>query len=273
MPSVHEIKKFQYRSVWISDIHLGHHGCKTDYLIDFLDTIQCEHLFLVGDIVDLSYMRRKGLNLPQSHLNVVRKILGKAKQGTKVVYIPGNHDEDYREFDGSRFGNIEIHNKYIHETADGKRLLMMHGDEFDSAVRCNKFAVYLGEKTYDILLYLNRWLNTFRRKLGFQYWSASNYLKTKVKNAASIIKDFEQAVAHEAKRSNVDGLVCGHMHHAEIRKIGDVLYCNDGDWIENCTALVENHEGALEILHWSDVIKSLKHHPAESSQTELRKAA
>lgn len=273
MSSVDNNKQINYRTVWLSDVHLGHRGCKADYLIDFLDTVQCEHLFLVGDIIDLWHMRRKGLYWPQSHNNVMRKILGKAKRGTKVVYIPGNHDEDFREFDGTCFGNIEIHNKYIHESADGKRLLMIHGDEFDSAVRCSKLVIYLGEKAYDILLYVNGLINAFRRKLGFPYWSISNYLKKKAQNAVSIIEDFKRAVVHEAKRLNVDGIVCGHIHHAEIHKIDDVLYCNDGDWVENCTALVEKHDGSLEILHWSDVIKSLNHHSAVSSQAEFKKAA
>lgn len=273
MTSIHKIKKFKYRSVWLSDMHLGHHGSKADYIIDFLDTVQCEHLFLVGDIIDIWHMRRKGLYWPQSHNNVMRKVLDKSKHGTKVVYIPGNHDEDFRAFDGTSFGNIEIHNRYIHKTADGKRLLMIHGDEFDSAVRCSKLVIYLGEKAYDILFHVNSWLNYFRRKLGFPYWSISNFLKTKAQKAVSIIEDFKRAVVHEAKRSNVDGIVCGHIHHAEVSKIDDVLYCNDGDWVENCTALVENYDGSLEILHWSDIKKSLKHHPVENSQIESRKAA
>lgn len=267
MNHILQIRPLRYRSIWLSDIHLGYRGCKAEYLIDFLNSVQCENLFLVGDIFDLWYMRRKGLYWPQSHNNVIRKILGKAKHGVKVVYIPGNHDEDFRELDGMEFGNIAIHSRYIHETVDGKRLLMLHGDEFDHAIRCSKLVSYLGNRVYDVLLYTNRWLNAFRRKLGFPYWSISVYLKNRVKNAVNVIRNFEQAVAHEAKRAGVDGLVCGHIHHAEIRQIGDVLYCNDGDWVENCTAMVENFDGSLEILHWSDVIKPVKKHPVSQPDT------
>jgi UDP-2,3-diacylglucosamine pyrophosphatase LpxH len=247
--------------VWLSDIHLGNRGCKADFLLHFLHSVECENLFLVGDIIDMWSMRRKGFYWPQKHNNVVRSILGKSKHGTRVIYIPGNHDEDFREFDGTVFGNVEIHNRYIHMTADNKRLLMLHGDEFDSVIRCSKLVGYLGDTAYDFLLYLNRWLNVFRRKLGFPYWSISAYLKHKVKNAVNVISKFEQAVAYEARRSNVDGLVCGHIHHAEIRNIDGVLYCNDGDWVESCTAMVEHEDGKLEILHWSDEVRSVKEHP------------
>jgi len=269
MNSVYQLRPLRYRSVWLSDIYLGYRGCKAEYLIDFLDSVQCEYLFLVGDIFDLWYMLRKGLYWPQSHNDVIRKILSKAKHGTRVVYIPGNHDEDFRELDGMVFGNIAIHNRYIHETADNKRLLMLYGDEFDNAIRCSKLVSYLGERAYDVLLYTNRWLNALRRPLGFPYWSISTFLKSKVKNAVNVIPDFEQAVAHEARCAGVDGLVCGHIHHAEIRQIGDVLYCNDGDWVENCTAMVEHRDGMLEILHWSDVIKPIKQHPLTDADKQI----
>ncbi|MGD8743650.1 MAG: UDP-2,3-diacylglucosamine diphosphatase [Granulosicoccaceae bacterium] len=261
MTAMHRGSTRKYRSIWLSDIHLGNRGCKADFLLHFLHSVECENLFLVGDIIDMWSMRRKGFYWPQKHNNVVRSILGKSKNGTKVIYIPGNHDEDFREFDGTVFGNVEIHNRYIHVTADNKRLLMLHGDEFDSVIRCSKLVGYLGDTAYDFLLYINRWLNVFRRKLGFPYWSISAYLKHKVKNAVNVISKFEQAVAYEAKRSNVDGLVCGHIHHAEIRHIEGVLYCNDGDWVESCTAMVEHEDGKLEILHWSDEVRSVKEHP------------
>jgi UDP-2,3-diacylglucosamine pyrophosphatase LpxH len=273
MSPIYQIRPLTYRSVWLSDIHLGYRGCKAEFLIDFLESVQCEYLFLVGDIFDLWYMRRKGLFWPQSHNNVIRKILGKAKHGTRVIYVPGNHDEDFRDLDGMVFGNIEIHQRYVHQTADDKKLLILHGDEFDSAIRCSKLVGYIGDRAYDVLLYLNRWLNAFRRRLGFPYWSISCYLKSKVKNAVNVIRNFEQAVAHEAKRTGTDGLVCGHIHHAEMRHIGGVLYCNDGDWVENCTALVEHHDGSLEILHWSDEIKQLKHHPVSNQKPNEKKFA
>ena len=259
------LPKRKYRSIWLSDIHLGYRGCKADYLLHFLHSVECENLFLVGDIFDIWYMRRKGLYWPQSHNNVIRSILGKAKHSTKVIYIPGNHDENFREFSGTVFGNIEIHNRYIHTTADNKRLLMMHGDEFDSAIRCSKLVGFIGDHAYDFLLYLNRWLNYFRSKLGFPYWSIAAYIKHKVSNAIKTINNFEQAVAYEARRSEVDGLVCGHIHHAEIRDINGVLYCNDGDWVENCTAMVEHRDGSLEILHWTDEVRSVKQFPSSQS--------
>jgi UDP-2,3-diacylglucosamine pyrophosphatase LpxH len=262
MASVHQMRPLRYRTIWLSDIHLGYRGCKADYLLDFLRSTECEHLYLVGDIIDIWAMKRRGVYWPQTHNNVIRTILGKAKHATKVVYIPGNHDEILRDYDGQVLGNVEIHKDYIHETADGRRLLMLHGDEFDSVIRCSRIIAYLGDTAYDLLLYLNRWFNVARRKLGFPYWSISAYLKHKVKNAVNVISNFEKAVAYEADRRNVDGLVCGHIHHAEIRKINDVLYCNDGDWVESCTAMVEHQDGTLEILHWSDQMHSMKSHPS-----------
>jgi len=257
MESISRLSPMRYRSIWLSDIHLGYRGCKADYLLDFLRSTECEYLFLVGDIIDIWAMKRRGLYWPQSHNNVIRTILGKAKHGTKVIYVPGNHDEMLRDYDGLVFGNVEIHLDYIHETADGRRLLMLHGDEFDSVIRYSRFIGYLGDTAYDFLLYLNRGVNYFRRKFGFPYWSISAYLKNKVKNAVNVISNFEQAVAHEAKKRDVDGLVCGHIHHAEIRYINGVLYCNDGDWVESCTAMVETQGGLLEILHWSDSVHTM----------------
>jgi UDP-2,3-diacylglucosamine pyrophosphatase LpxH len=258
MSPIHRLRPLRYRTIWLSDIHLGYRGCKAEFLLDFLRSTECENLYLVGDIIDVWSLKRRGLYWPQAHNNVIRTILGKAKHDTKVVYIPGNHDEIFRDYDGFVFGNVEIRNSYIHTTADGRRLLMMHGDEFDSVIRCSRWVGYLGDHAYDFLLYINRWFNLFRRKLGFPYWSISAFLKNKVKNAVNVISNFEHAVAHEAQRNDVDGLVCGHIHHAEINYINGVLYCNDGDWVESCTAMVEHHDGELEILHWSDKTHSLK---------------
>ena len=270
MDKVVTMQPQRYRTIWLSDIHLGYKGCKADFLLDFLRSTECEHLYLVGDIIDVWAMKRKGLFWPQTHNNVIRTILGKAKHETKVVFIPGNHDEIFRDYNGLVFGNVEIHNNYIHTTADGRRLLLMHGDEFDSVIRCSRLLAYLGDYAYDFLLYINRWVNFLRRKLGAPYWSISSYLKHKVKNAVNIISNFEQAVAHEAKRHNVDGLVCGHIHHAEISQINDVLYCNDGDWVESCTAMVEHHDGSLEIIHWSDKTHSMKSHPVPTNNKEKK---
>ena len=248
---VHQLTPLKYRSIFISDVHLGFRGCSADYLLDFLRNTECEYLYLIGDIIDVWEMKKR-LFWPQAHNNVVRTILGKAKHGTKVVYIPGNHDEVLRDYAGMEFGNVAIERNAIHETAAGKRLLVLHGDEFDSVVKCSRLLAMLGNRVYDWLLYANRWVNVFRRHLGFPYWSLAAYLKHKVKNAVQFISDFEQAVAREAKRRGADGVVCGHIHRAEITELNGVLYCNDGDWVESCTALVERHDGNLELMHWTE---------------------
>lgn len=273
MNDITRIQPVNCRTVWLSDIHLGHHGCKAEYLLDFLRNVECEYIYLVGDIIDVWHLKRKGLFWPQSHNNVIRTILGKAKHNTKVIYIPGNHDEMFRDYDGLQFGNVEIHNKYIHHTADGRKLLMMHGDEFDSAVNCNSLISLLGDRGYDFLLYFNRYLHAVRRKMGFPYWSLAGYIKSKVRNAMNIIEKFEAAVAHEAKHAQVDGIVCGHIHHAQIKDINGVLYCNDGDWVENCTTMVEHHDGTLELLRWHETVSSLEVHPPKQNALNENRAA
>ncbi len=241
----------RYRSVWISDVHLGFRGCSADYLLDFLRHTECSRLYLVGDIIDLWQMQKK-LYWPQLHNNVIRTILGKAKHDTQVFYVPGNHDELLRDFDGMSFGNVTINSELIHTTADNRKLLVLHGDQFDSIVRCSKFLAKLGGRLYGVLLRFNILVNIFRRRLGFPYWSLAGFIKHKVKNAVQYISNFEEAVAYEASRKGVDGVICGHIHRAEIRQIGDVLYCNCGDWVESCTVLVEREDGSLELLNWSD---------------------
>ncbi|MBV1914152.1 MAG: UDP-2,3-diacylglucosamine diphosphatase [Pseudomonadales bacterium] len=241
----------RYQTVFISDIHLGFKGCQAEELLEFLNTIETKTLYLVGDIIDVWQMK-KGVYWPQSHNNVLRKIFGMAKTGTRIIYIPGNHDEIFREYDGSSFGNIEIKKNAIHRLANGKQMLVMHGDELDAVVQSSKLVAMAGSTLYDWLLKANYWLNLVRRKLGFKYWSLSACIKHKVKNAVSYISNFEQALTYEAKRRGVDGLICGHIHHAEISEIDGLTYCNDGDWVESCTALTEDFEGNLEILHWMD---------------------
>ena len=255
-------KSLHYRAVWISDVHLGFKNCRADYLLDFLHCVQCDTLYLVGDIIDFWAMRRS-VYWPQEHNNVVRTILGKAKHGTRVVYVPGNHDEILRDYDGMRLGNVEIRDQAIHTTADGRRFLVLHGDQFDSVVKCSRLLAMLGGKGYGLLLRANRYVNWVRRRLGFPYWSLAAHIKHKVKNAVNFISNFEQAVAHEAREQQVDGLICGHIHHAEIRDMDGVLYVNDGDWVESCTALVEHADGRLELLHWSDTHHALKHELGE----------
>ena len=240
------------RSVFVSDVHLGSKGCRADLLLEFLRSVEVDYLFLVGDIVDLWAMR-KNFYWPQEHNNVLRTVLGKAKGGTRVVYVPGNHDEDLREFCGSVFGNLEIHREFVHRTADGRQLLVMHGDEFDAVVKCSPWLAKLGSTAYDFTLWLNHHVNAVRRLFGLSYWSLSNYLKHRVKNAVQYITSFEQAVAHAARRRGVDGVVCGHIHRAEIADIGGVQYCNDGDWVESCSALVEDMNGRLSIWSWAEM--------------------
>lgn len=244
----------RYRTVWISDIHLGFRGCNAELLLDFLRNVECDTLYLVGDIVDVWEMERR-MFWPQAHNNVVRTILGKAKHDCTVIYVPGNHDEVLRDFAGMDFGNVQIRRQAIHTTADNRKLLVMHGDEMDSVVQCSRVIAVLGSRAYDLLLRLNRYINAARKLFGKPYWSLAAFLKHKVKNAVNFISSFENGVAHEAKRRRVDGVVCGHIHRAEIRMIDGILYCNDGDWVESCTALVENSDGSLEILDWAEITR------------------
>ena len=244
------------RTAFISDIHLGFKGCSTELLQDFLHRVDMDTLFLVGDIIDVWSMQ-KSMFWPQSHNNVLRTILGKAKRGTKVIFVPGNHDEVFREFDGAVFGNLEIHREYIHVGADGRRMLVMHGDEFDSVVKCSPWLAKLGSNIYDVLLAANPYINWIRRKLELPHWSLSMYLKQKAKTAVQYIGSFEEAVASAARKRGVQTVVCGHIHHAEMRDIGGILYCNDGDWVESCTALVEDMNGRLRLVDWPTLRQQL----------------
>ncbi len=244
-PRVHA----HYRAIWISDIHLGTPGCQAEFLIDFLRFNQSWDLYLVGDIVD-GWQLRKHWYWKQSHNDVVQKVLRKSRKGTRVTYIAGNHDEVLRQFIGLAFGDIRIVNEATHDMLDGRRLLVTHGDFFDGVIQHAKWLAYLGDTLYTIVLKLNNHFNRVRHRMGLSYWSLSQYLKHKVKNAVSFISAFETAVTSEAKRRGFDGVVCGHIHKAEIREIDDVLYCNDGDWVESLCALVETHEGELKLIHW-----------------------
>lgn len=241
--------KRKFRTVWISDIHLGTRGCNAVLLLDFLRAIDCETLYLVGDIVD-GWRLRKGWYWPAAHNEVVRRILKLAHKGTRVVLVAGNHDEMLRPYAGMTFGGVEVALEAIHTTADGRRLLVTHGDAFDVVVLYHRWLAFLGDAAYTLLLQLNVVLNRLRRRLHLPYWSLSSYLKKRVKNAVAFIGEFEEAVAHAARERGVDGVVCGHIHSAEIRQIGSVTYYNDGDWVESCTALVEAADGTLSLLDW-----------------------
>ena len=255
----------RYRTIFLSDFHLGTAGCNADLLLDFLKTHECETLYLVGDIVD-GWQLRKGWYWPQAHNDVVRTILKMAKHGTRVIYVPGNHDEHFRDYVGLEFGGIELLDDDIHVTADGRRLLVIHGDQFDNVMLYHRWLAFLGDGAYVLLLKSNRWVNRIRRMLGLPYWSLAAHMKRRVKNAVQFISRFEEIVAHEARDRGVDGVVCGHIHSAEIRAFGDITYYNDGDWVESCTALVEEADGAMRIIDWAE-------HARDEAMRERRREA
>ncbi|MBS0481311.1 MAG: UDP-2,3-diacylglucosamine diphosphatase [Proteobacteria bacterium] len=241
--------KRRYRTVWISDVHLGTRGCKAEMLVDFLRAIEPETLYLVGDIID-GWSLRKGWYWPDAHNEVVRRILKMAHRGTRVVLIAGNHDEVLRDYAGFGFGGVELALEAVHVTADGRRLLVTHGDSFDGVVLYARWLAFLGDQAYALLLRANILFNAVRKQLNMPYWSLSAYLKRRVKNAVQFVCNFEDALAHEAATRGFDGIVCGHIHCAEIRQIGDITYYNDGDWVESCTALAEDAVGAISIIEW-----------------------
>lgn len=253
LPAAPEHRRRRYRTVWISDIHLGTRGCNAELLIDFLDHVDSETMYLVGDIVD-GWRLKKRFYWPAAHNDVVWRVLKRAKRGTRIVYIPGNHDEMFRQFAGLNFGGVEIRRKAIHMTADGRKLLVLHGDEFDAVMLAHRWLAIVGDAAYVTLMKLNTGINAVRRRFGLPYWSLSKMAKHKVKNAVEFIGRFEDVVAHEAKVRAVDGVVCGHIHTAVMREIGGIAYYNDGDWVEGCTALVEHFDGRMEILHWAEEV-------------------
>jgi UDP-2,3-diacylglucosamine pyrophosphatase LpxH len=252
MPGPVDIRR-RFRTIWISDVHLGTRGCNAALLIDFLDHTDSDTLYLVGDIID-GWRLKKRFYWPAAHNDVIWRVMKRAKRGTRVVYIPGNHDEMFRQFSGLNFGGVEIRRKAIHETADGRRLLVMHGDEFDAIMLAHRWLAFVGDAAYGLLLRANVIVNQVRRRIGLPYWSLSKHAKHKVKNAVEFISRFEEVVAHAADSRAVDGVVCGHIHTAEMRQIGDIAYYNDGDWVEGCTALVEHFDGRMEVLHWADEV-------------------
>lgn len=238
-----------YRTIWISDVHLGTAGCQASYLLDFLKYNESDTLYLVGDIID-GWQLRRGWYWPQTHNDVVQKILRKARKGTRVIYVPGNHDALVRQFLGLAFGEIEIADNVVHINADGKRFFVTHGDHFDGVIQHARWLAYVGDSAYTMILAWNRWFNGVRRSLGYPYWSLSQYLKHRVKNAVSFITAFETVMVAEARRRDCDGVICGHIHKAEIRTVDGLLYCNDGDWVESLSALAETTNGTLELIHW-----------------------
>jgi UDP-2,3-diacylglucosamine pyrophosphatase LpxH len=242
-----------YRSIFVSDVHLGTKDCKAEQLNNFLKHNSCDTLYLVGDIIDAWKIQQNKWRWKQSHTNVVRRVLGHAKRGTRVVFIAGNHDEFLRPMIpyGFSFGLVEIHNQIEHIGADGKHYLVTHGDLFDGITRLAPWIAFLGDKAYDFVLSLNNKFNWVRRRMGFGYFSLSQFLKHKVKKAVDFMFKFEENLANYCKKRGFDGVICGHIHHAEIKEINGVTYMNDGDWVESCTALVEHHDGKWEIITWT----------------------
>ncbi|MDE2184302.1 MAG: UDP-2,3-diacylglucosamine diphosphatase [Alphaproteobacteria bacterium] len=240
----------RHRTIFISDVHLGSRGCKAELLADFLEQNACDTLYLVGDIIDGWQLARRWY-WTDDQTRVVGEILRKVDEGTRVVYVPGNHDEFLRNYCGRSVAGIEVVREAIHETAAGLRLLVLHGDQFDGVIGYAKWLAHLGDRAYALALALNDRLHALRHAVGLPYWSLSAYLKRTVKNAVEYVSRFEEVVARAAKPRGVDGVLCGHIHQAEIRQIGPILYLNDGDWVESCTAVVEDASGHLEILRWT----------------------
>jgi UDP-2,3-diacylglucosamine pyrophosphatase LpxH len=240
----------RFRTIFISDIHLGSKTAKAEFLIDFLRVHDAETIYLVGDIID-GWRLRRSWHWPQSHNDVVQKLLRKARKGTRIVYIAGNHDEFLRSFQGEHFGGVVVADRDIHEAADGKRYLVIHGDQFDGIVHNVRWLAYLGDRAYDFAIIVNRIVAFVRHRLGLSYWSFSSWAKVKVKHAVNFISAFQDIVAEEARRNEVDGIICGHIHHAAIETISGVRYINTGDWVESCTAVVEHFDGRFEIITWA----------------------
>lgn len=256
----------RYRTLFISDVHLGTKTCRADSLLDFLKRHEADTYYLVGDIVDFWRIKRTP-HWPQSHNDVVQKFLRLVRKGARFIYIPGNHDEDLRSYCGQHFGGVEFKLNDIHVTADGRRFLVMHGDEFDVVIRYVKWLAFLGDWAYVVALGLNTGFNKVRRRFGMSYWSLSAYLKHKVKTAVNYIGDFETALAGEARRHGAEGVICGHIHFAAMREIEGIAYINCGDWMESATAVGERYDGTFEIIRWMDVVEAEKARDAAINET------
>ncbi len=262
----------QYRSVFISDVHLGSPDCQAEYLLDFLDNVQCETLYLVGDIIDLIAMQKR-VHFPRSHQAVIRCFVRLAAEGTRVIYVPGNHDEFLRNFCGQTLAGISLQQKAVHTTADGRRFVVCHGDQFDQVMRCSPLMLLVGDRAHGLLLRLNRWFNVWRRMRNKPYWSLAAWMKSRIGKAKDFIQRFETAALMAAERGQYDGFICGHIHSAGFRQGSSGLYCNDGDWVEHCTALTESFDGSLEILHWSERPHVVECEPARTPARQPTQAS
>src|SRR5262245_36325069 len=262
----------RFRTLFISDVHLGARGSQADFLLDFLRYHDADTIYLVGDIVD-GWALKSSWHWPQSHNDLVQKLLRKARKGAKIIYVPGNHDEFLRDFCGTHFGGIEVRETAIHEAANGRRYLVIHGDQFDVVVSNARWLAYLGDWAYEIALRTSRYVNFVRRKLGFTYWSLSSWAKVKVKHAVNFIGKFEETLSAEAAKHGVDGVICGHIHSAALRNFGGLTYINTGDWVESCTAAVEHFDGRIEIIDWSSKSRTLNEQQARALPIWRRRAA
>ncbi|TDF38610.1 UDP-2,3-diacylglucosamine diphosphatase [Alteromonadaceae bacterium M269] len=241
-----------YRTVCLSDIHLGSKDCKAEYLLNFLDHCQMDTLYLIGDIVDMWAMSKQ-FRWPKSHNQLFHRLLNLPQHGTRVIYLPGNHDEPAQKYSGMMFGDVEIYREYTHVTADGRKLLLLHGDQFDQEVCFEPLKTWFGDQLYTFVLFLNRWYNACRLKLGFDYWSLASFLKSKVKGANDVIARYRRATCHKAAQNGFDGVICGHIHHPEITEVDGTQYYNDGDWVENCSALTEDMDGKFSLVYWTTI--------------------
>lgn len=239
------------RTLFLSDLHLGTRGCQAERLLTFLRRHDADTIYLVGDIVD-GWRLKRTWHWPQSHNDVVQKLLRKVRKGSRLVYLPGNHDEFLRGYAGFAFGDVEIVDRALHRAADDRAYLVLHGDQFDVVVRHAPWLALLGDWAYEAALLVSTHLNVVRRRLGFEYWSLSAWAKGRVKSAVNYIGRFEDVLAREARREGADGVVCGHIHHAAMRDLDGITYVNTGDWVESCTAVVEHGDGRFEIVHWTD---------------------
>lgn len=260
-----------YRTLFISDVHLGTRTSQAEMLLDFLKHTEAETIYLVGDIIDFWRIKR-GAIWPQTHNDVLQKLLRKVRKGTRIIFIPGNHDEGIRDYAGMHFGGIEIERQALHITADGRRFVVLHGDEYDVIVRYARWLALLGDRGYEFALWCNGPLNFIRRRLGLGYWSLSAYLKHRVKRAANFIGAFEANLADEARRRQVDGIICGHIHHAASRMIEGVHYINTGDWVESCTAVGETESGEMELIRWRPVVEARARGAAAALDPTLKAA-
>ncbi len=265
-------KKEHLRTVWVSDIHLGSKDCKADYLLDFLQHSHIETLYLVGDIVDMWAMSKQFM-WPKAHNDLFHYILTLSHEGTRVIYLPGNHDEPAQKYDKMVFGEVEIHREYIHTTADGRKLLLLHGDIFDNDVCFGPLTTWIGDKGYDLLLFLNRWYNRFRALKGHSYWSLAGYIKSRIKGANQAIARYRAACTNKAREMGMDGVICGHIHHPEVVDVDGITYYNDGDWIENCSALIEDATGNIELVYWTQTKAAAQVHTLHGATGKTQQAA